>query len=425
MPASRVPGVQCMKFVRSKATWCRLAAGSVFAIVLLLGLPQRGAAHTSFFRWHTDDDFLYVESDGMPAHKMMVGITAWQQQVPLPQDYSGDNAFRIPRHPVLADKPLNVKSALFSGAIAIAVNGIPIFNPIKNDGKTDTYIAGELDDFGGHCGRSDDYHYHLAPLFLVDTIGRENPIAYGMDGFPIYGLTEPDGSNPVGLDELNGHKDAKGNYHYHSTKGFPYLNGGLRGRVKLVKDAAVSQGLTTAVRPWLQALKGAKIVGFTWPSPNHYSLEYTIDNKSSFVNFSWDEKKNYTFEFVDPAGNKRTETYKGRPTRISAYVEADHGGNLIVKPGQSALYAWGSTSALKGETNVQIYKSTNNTAPENPVAADACGARSGPFKAIAGRMGSAHITAAACQAGYTYRYTFTASNATQGASDDLFVTVAN
>ena len=43
-----------------------------------------------------------VESNGLPAHNMMVGITAWQQQVPLPQPYRGDNAWRIPLRPVPA-----------------------------------------------------------------------------------------------------------------------------------------------------------------------------------------------------------------------------------------------------------------------------------------------------------------------------------
>ena len=38
-------------------------------------------------RW--DGDFLYVESNGMPDHDMLVGITAWQQQVPIPQPYFG------------------------------------------------------------------------------------------------------------------------------------------------------------------------------------------------------------------------------------------------------------------------------------------------------------------------------------------------
>ncbi len=51
-------------------------------------------------RW--DDNFLYVESNGLPSHNVMVGITNWQQQVPLPHAYTGDNAWRIPLHPVVA-----------------------------------------------------------------------------------------------------------------------------------------------------------------------------------------------------------------------------------------------------------------------------------------------------------------------------------
>ena len=40
--------------------------------------------------------YAYVESNGMPDHRMMVGIRAWQQQVPIPQPYTGRNAWRIP-----------------------------------------------------------------------------------------------------------------------------------------------------------------------------------------------------------------------------------------------------------------------------------------------------------------------------------------
>ena len=106
-------------------------------------------------KYRQDANFFYVETDAMPDHKMMVGITAWQQQVPLPQPYFGDNAWRIPLEPVVAKNPLSAKSHFFRGAIALAANGIPIFNPIKNDGKTDTLVAGELDEFGGHCGRAE------------------------------------------------------------------------------------------------------------------------------------------------------------------------------------------------------------------------------------------------------------------------------
>ncbi|MFN9041049.1 MAG: YHYH protein [Planctomyces sp.] len=112
----------------------------------------------------------------------MVGITAWQQQVPLPQKYNGENAWRIPLNPVPAKAPMSAKTNFFRGAIAIAVNGVPIFNPIKNDGKTDTLLAGELDNFGGHCGRADDYHYHIAPVHLEKQTGSGTPVGWALDG---------------------------------------------------------------------------------------------------------------------------------------------------------------------------------------------------------------------------------------------------
>jgi len=139
----------------------------------------------------TDQNDLLVESNGMPSHPMMVGITSWQQQVPLPQPYTGNNAWRIPLHPVPAQTPLSAKTNFFRGAIALAVNGVPIFNPIKNDGRTDTFLAGELDKWGGHCGRADDYHYHIAPVHLEDVVGAGQPIAYALDGYPIYGYQHP------------------------------------------------------------------------------------------------------------------------------------------------------------------------------------------------------------------------------------------
>ena len=132
----------------------------------------------------------------MPAHNMMVGITAWQQQVPLPQPYTGDNAWRIPLNPVPAKTPVAIRNRFLRGAIALAANGIPIFNPQNNRGEVSQDI-GELDQWGGHCGRADDYHYHAAPLHLQTVLGQRLPIAYALDGYPIFGLSEPDGSAPA------------------------------------------------------------------------------------------------------------------------------------------------------------------------------------------------------------------------------------
>ncbi|MEI8398704.1 MAG: YHYH protein, partial [Actinomycetes bacterium] len=149
-------------------------------------------------------DYWQVESNGLPAHNMMVGITSWQQQVPLPMTYQGSNAWQLPKEPALADNPISAKTSLYRGAIALAVNGVPIFNALNNRGD-DAFLVGELDKWGGHCGRADDYHYHVAPLHLSTIVGTTKPIAYALDGFAIYGSTEPDGSTMKKLDEYNGH----------------------------------------------------------------------------------------------------------------------------------------------------------------------------------------------------------------------------
>ena len=44
----------------------------------------------------------FIDSSGLPDHPMMIGITNWQQQVPLPQPYAGNNAWRIPLRPRMA-----------------------------------------------------------------------------------------------------------------------------------------------------------------------------------------------------------------------------------------------------------------------------------------------------------------------------------
>ncbi len=293
-------------------------------------------------RW--DARWLFVESDGLPhvpgvkdasiySHPMMVGIRAWQQQVPLPQPYTGDNAWRFPLKPEMADKPVSAKEQLFRGAIAIAANGVPIFNPIKNDGRTDTFLAGELDEFGGHCGRADDYHYHIAPLALQKVVGKQSPVAYALDGFPIYGLFDPAArkgegkSCPLGgtakLDDLNGHfaptpsaqTGTEGLYHYHASKTYPYLNGGMRGKVTVKDDQIDPQPRANPVRQWLQPLRGARITGFKTIAEKSWSLEYTLAGRKHLVNYRIEDGGKYVFDFVDPKGTKRSETYTSRPQR--------------------------------------------------------------------------------------------------------------
>ena len=60
--------------------------------------------------------YLYVGSDGLPDHPMMVEITAWQQQVPLPQSYYLGNAWSIPLNPVPAKVGMSAKTNFFRGS---------------------------------------------------------------------------------------------------------------------------------------------------------------------------------------------------------------------------------------------------------------------------------------------------------------------
>ena len=260
--------------------------------------------------FRSDDEFFYLDSNAFPNHPLMVGIKAWQQQVPLPQPYMGKNAWRVPLTPVVAAKPISAKKALYRGAIAVAVNGVPIFNALNNRGE-DAYLAGELDEYGGHCGRGDDYHYHVAPLHLEAIVGAGKPIAYALDGFPIYGTTDADGKEPTDLDEFNGRFETDGTYRYYATKKYPYINGGLRGEVTVRNDGVEPQPRDTPIRPPGQPLRGAKITEFTRDNDaKSYTLKYDLRGGTHIVKYVLEKNDAVRFTFTDAAGKETTRTYR-------------------------------------------------------------------------------------------------------------------
>lgn len=257
-----------------------------------------------------DNDFMYIESNGMPDHPMMIGITNWQQQVPLPHPYFGDNAWRIPLHPVVAKEPASIKNRFLRGAIALGVNGIPIFNPQNNRGEVSQEI-GELDQWGGHCGRADDYHYHAAPLHLQSIVGKGQPIAYALDGYPIFGLTEPDGS-PIGqMDALNGHETSIG-YHYHASTKYPYVNGGFHGEVVEREGQVDPQPRAGGVRGAGSPLRGAKITGFESSTANSYKLNYEVNGDPRAILYSVNMDGTFPFEYQNGKGGTIKEIYTQR-----------------------------------------------------------------------------------------------------------------
>ncbi len=310
------------------APWHFMIAAICFCSVAVFAQAHEGHAHdqqqpeiakafrpfveTDAIKTRWDDRYFYVESSGFPSHPMMIGITNWQQQIPLPQPYTGSNAWQIPLNPVPAQTPLMTKDRFLRGAIALAVNGVPIFNPLNNRGE-DSFLIGELDEFGGHCGRADDYHYHIAPVHLEKTLGKGLPIAYALDGYPIYGYEEPDGSPVTALDVMNGHKDASGNYHYHASKTYPYLNGGFYGQVTEREGQVDPQPRAEPMRPAGRPLRGAKITGFQEVESNHYLLTYNIRGRSASIKYVIEADGTIQFTMTDPTGRTSSESYKPRP----------------------------------------------------------------------------------------------------------------
>ncbi|SMP42304.1 hypothetical protein SAMN06265222_101756 [Neorhodopirellula lusitana] len=276
-------------------------------------------------RW--DKNFLYVGSNGLPEHPMMIGIRSWQQQVPIPQKYLGNNAWQIPLHPVPAKNPMSTKNDFLRGAIALAVNGVPIFNPLNNRGD-DAYLFGELDDHGGHCGRGDDYHYHIAPVHLEKTTGKDKPIGYALDGYPIFGYQDTKSADFAPLDDLGGHKDAAGNYHYHAQPTYPYLNGGFYGEVTQRDGQVDPQPRAEPIRPDLQPLRDAVITGFM-KMGNRFKLEYDVSGQKGSVTYVVKDDSTVDFTFQEPSGEVRRESYHSRmgkpflPQSDSSEADAD------------------------------------------------------------------------------------------------------
>lgn len=278
--------------------------------------------------------YFYVESTGIPTtHSMMTGISSWQQQVPIPQCYKGSNAWSIPLNPVIASTPVPVNQVHFiRGALALAVNGIPIFNPYTNTG-VDAFLDGQLDKWGGHCGRADDYHYHTAPLHLYDKQSKTLPIAYALDGFAVYGTVEPDGKAMTILDANHGHF-YNGVYHYHGTANAPYMVGNMVGKV--TEDATyqiIPQASAKSPRPATDPLRNAVITGLEPNATNTgYNLTYTIGTATYKVNYSWNTNGVYTFNFVNPTGTT-ISTYNGSvPCKLSTATNEIESTEFMVYP---------------------------------------------------------------------------------------------
>lgn len=150
-------------------------------------------------------------------------------------DESVEITMLLPVDPVMADTPTQLGTV---GKVGVALDGVPIFSDAPSIQMTGHMPA--LDTCGGHVDPGGWYHWHatstdMATVFATEDVDADcamdqNPGAqfgYAFDGFALYGSREPDGSEPVGLDQCNGHvapaADGAAVYHYHARETFPNL----------------------------------------------------------------------------------------------------------------------------------------------------------------------------------------------------------
>ncbi len=148
--------------------------------------------------------------------KPNVGIRSWIGRVPIPET----SVWSLPIVPTYLSAPAS--NINIHHPIGISVDGIPILSYIKEGDASevaqlgqdysdrDTLILGEVDQCGGHAGNGEDYHYHAAPICLMDSHDPSQPLAYMFDGLPLYfgtggGVLSTDGTDYGGgrYSELN------------------------------------------------------------------------------------------------------------------------------------------------------------------------------------------------------------------------------
>nr|XP_039254446.1 uncharacterized protein LOC120331432 [Styela clava] len=183
----------------------------------------------------SDPSVLELSSNGVPDHATGTFPSSSNPNSLEVQSYN----WKIPKNPTYG----TTTTCLPQGPIAMAVNGVPMFNPYSI-GCCDTGVE-ELDLFDvcfGHPAPAPAgaYHYHLNPTCLFELKCNEPSTIIGVafDGFPIYGPNDADGTllTTADLDECNG-KVTNGEYRYHITNDFPYIMGCYNGTVR--SDAGI------------------------------------------------------------------------------------------------------------------------------------------------------------------------------------------
>ncbi|KQB97713.1 phosphatidylethanolamine-binding protein [Loktanella sp. 1ANDIMAR09] len=238
-----------------------------------------------------------ITSDTYPDHEMMTGIVGTNEQVPVPAEYGA---------PILLSPQFNGTPLTRDAALGVAVNGVPIYDYTGGGEMTeadlahhqaqhDTLQTGQLDVCGGHAGRGDDYHYHVAPTCMIAQMNNAGPaaiIGWAFDGFPIYGDTNPEGSIIVEgvLDVCNGQADDTFGYRYHTSQAAPYIVQCLMGTVEDFDQLPRVRPMTAVggggAEPGRPPQGGVENLIFTQNADGSRSMDYSYQGQDYYIRYA-------------------------------------------------------------------------------------------------------------------------------------------
>lgn len=268
-----------------------------------------------------DEEYGYIRSNTYPNHEVMTGITATNEQIPVP-------ALNYAAPIKLSPKKAQTKTTI-DAALGVAVNGVPIYDYSSQgeldvnhyDSQHDTVALGQLDNCGGHAGRGDDYHYHASPTCMINTMKNQKSdaiIGWAYDGYPLYGNQKPDGSDIANgeLDVCNGQADETFGYRYHTSTTPPYIIQCLVGEVdtsKLPRVAPLS-GDTQGIRAELKPPQGkVDNLTHTIAPDGSPTMRYEYQGKHYFTTYSPSNDEsgcyNFTQKTISNGGVLQTGTF--------------------------------------------------------------------------------------------------------------------
>ena len=272
-----------------------------------------------------DDEYAYISADTYPDHDLMNGITGTNEQIPVPAtNYSA---------PIKLTPQFASVLTTIDAAVGVAVNGVPIYDYSSQgeldlynyNADSDTYVTGQLDNCGGHAGRGDDYHYHVAPTCMISSMvnqGDDAIIGWGYDGYPLYGNNNPDSSeiSEGGLDVCNGQIDDDFGYRYHTSTKPPYIIQCLVGEVdtailpRVAPLSSYSVNTNSDARANLTPPQGGvDNLTHSIADDGSRTMTYSYSGSDYYVTYSPSTSQDYCYDFeqktVSSGGNIETGTF--------------------------------------------------------------------------------------------------------------------